>query len=116
MKRIVVSLIAILVIVVFAVLSGILYSRAYVEGFEGLLDELDCTQQKEAVMDKMIQYYWRHSAIVCRIVPLSRMEEIETLLYKLNAYVKKGDEKETLATSEELRARVKMIYFMALWR
>jgi hypothetical protein len=44
------------------------------------------------------------------------MEEIETLLYKLNAYVKKGDEKETLATSEELRARVKMIYFMALWR
>lgn len=106
---------AILIVVSLAVAGVIFYGRIYVRGFESLLDELEQSDQKENVMEEMKGYYHRHSVIAHSLVPLSRMEDIEALLYKLDSYVKTGDINEIYATASELRIRVRMVFPNPIW-
>ena len=65
--------------------------------------------QKELAKD-LDSFYESKRFWIHRFVPTGKVEDIETLLHKLNAYLKEEDYNEVEATVAELRTRVNVLY------
>ena len=113
MKRTIMSLILITIFVVGIVVADLWFMSSYAAGMNERLDKID---EKSEIDDKRVaakeldaffedRNFWAH-----RFVPTGRMEELETLLYKLNSYLSTEDEHEIDATVAELKARVNLLY------
>lgn len=118
MKRTMTGLIVITVFVVAVVLADLWFMSQYAAGMNERLDAVANAEgfenQKHAAeeLDRYFneQDFWAH-----RFIPTGRMEELETLLHKLNAYIATEDEHEVLATAAEIRARVNLLYSTDLY-
>ncbi|MBQ8894031.1 MAG: DUF4363 family protein [Clostridia bacterium] len=118
MKRTMVSLILIILFILAVVLGDLWFMSSYAEGMNDRLDALleaktleekkSCALDLDAFFEK--RNFWAH-----RLVPTGRMEELETLLHKLNAYLKTDDAHEVEATVAEIRSRVNLLYSTAIY-
>ena len=119
MKRTVICLSLIVVFVALVVILDIWFVSVYVDGFNQCLDQLDQGQtysELSVAAERLSTYFHRKSFWAHRIVPTGRLEELETLITKLNAYIEVHDIHETRATSAELRARVNLLYSTGFYR
>lgn len=118
MKRTLTSLIVITVFVVSVVVADLWFMSSYAKGMNERLEQIEKVEtmemKKEAVLD--LEHYFKNKNFWAhRIVPTGRLEELETLLYKLNAYIAASDEHEVTATIAELRSRVNLLYSTNLY-
>ena len=99
---------------IFAVVFADVYIITdFSSGMTSRLDAISSTEdfQKQTVLaEEMDSYYESRRFWLHRFVPTGKLEDIETLLHKLNAYLKEEDEKEIEATTAEIRARVNFLY------
>lgn len=119
MRRIIVSLCVISAFILMVVIGDLWFMNQYAAKMNKGLDAIDaagtyeekgeCAKDLEALFKE--QRFWAH-----RLIPTNRLEELETLLNKLKAYIKSEDENEVGATVAEIRARVDLLYSTDLWR
>ena len=112
MKRFVISLLLIFVFVS----SAVAFDQWYVNRFKNQLNagvdavvEAGDERQRLAATEELNAVYDRARFIVSQFVFANRLEEVETLLRKLSAYIEIGNEEEIGATAEEFRSRVDLL-------
>ena len=118
MKRTVISLTVIIVFILAVICGDLWFMSSYAHGMNLRLDaiaqadSLEAKKQRAAELDEYFlkRNFWAH-----RLVPTGRMEELEALLHKLNAYLKTDDSHEVDATIAEIRARVNLLYSTTIY-
>ena len=118
MKRTFISLGVILALILTIVISDIVFITSFAKGLTDRLDAIyqtDLLDEKIAIAKDMDAFYKRKSFMAHRLIPTDRVEEIEMLLHKLNAYLKEEDTNEIEATAAELRARVNLLYSTSIY-
>ncbi len=118
MKRTVISLTLITVFILAVALGDIYFMTGYAEGMNDHLDAVEKAvsfEEKKACALSMDQFFRSKEFWAHRFVPTGRIEELETLLHKLNSYIKTKDDHEVDATVAELRARVNLLYSTSVY-
>lgn len=119
MRRFLISLGFIMLFVIGSVVFEQWYMYRFAKGMnEGLDDIMEAKQyvkQTEA-MGALNDFYEKNHPVISHLVFSNRLEEIETVLHKLNAYVAAEDENEVPATIEELRSRINLLASTELYR
>ncbi len=118
MKRTVISLTVITAFVLGVVVWDLWFMTRYVGGMNERLDALEAAlefEEQKACAAQLDDYFLSKNFWAHRLVPTGRMEELETLLHKLNAYIETKDEREVEATIAELRARLNLLYSTDLY-
>lgn len=113
MKRTIISLILITVFVVGVITADLWFMSSYAAEMNKQLDRIDevsTFEEKRAEAKALDEYFESRNFWAHRLIPTGRLEEIETLLYKLNSYLVTADEHEVDATVAELKARVNLLY------
>ena len=119
MKRTIVSLILISLFVCGVVIFDVSFMTNYAKRMNELLDQVENAADSEAQKDAALQldaYFEKQNFCAHRFVPTGMIDEIETLLYKLNAYISTNDEHEICATISEIRSKVNSLYSTSLYR
>lgn len=119
MRRIMISLGVISAFILIVVIGDLWFMNRYAARMNEGLDAIanagtyEEKRQRAEELDVLFedQSFWAH-----RLIPTNRLEELSTLLHKLNAYIESEDENEVGATVEEIRARVNLLYSTELWR
>ena len=118
MRRTVISLAVITVFILTVVIGDQWFMGRYADGFNERLDILEkaenLEEQKEGAAE-LDRFYKEGSFLAHRLIPTGRLEEIEMLLHKLNAYIETEDDHEVEATIAEIRARVNLLYSTNLY-
>ena len=113
MKRFVISLSLILVFIMGAIFFEHWYMQDFAFTMNGQITLLEEAVRKQenvsTAMEQLNDAYHRNRPIVSQLVFSNRLEEVETVLYKLNAYIKAADQSEINATIAELRARMRLL-------
>ena len=113
MKRTFISLALILAIITLVVIGDLAFMTQFADGMTMRLDKIieskSIVKQRE-IAEELGLFYKSKDFIAHRIIPTDRIEEIETMLHKLNAYIGEEDENEIGATAAEIRARVNLLY------
>lgn len=118
MKRTMTGLIVITVFVVAVVLADLWFMSQYAAGMNERLDAVanaEGFENQKYAAEELDRYFNEQDFWAHRFIPTGRMEELETLLHKLNAYITTEDEHEVLATAAEIRARVNLLYSTDLY-
>ena len=118
MKRTLISLSLITVFVLSVVIGDLWFMTHYVGGINDRLDKLEAAEgldEQKACAAELDDFFVSHNFWAHRLVPTGRMEELETLLHKLNAYIETEDVHEVEATVAELRARANLLYSTDLY-
>lgn len=113
MKRTMTSFIIITVFVFSVITADLWFMSRYADGMNKRLDRIDevsSFEEKRTEAKALDEYFKRCDFWAHRLIPTGRLEEIETLLYKLNSYLVTADEHEVDATVAELKARVNLLY------
>ncbi len=118
MKRTMISLGVISVFILGIAIGDLWFMNRYAAGMNEGLDAIaaaesfDEKKMHTAQLEDFFvsQDFWAH-----RLIPTSRLEELETLLHKLNAYLETEDENEVSATVAEIKARVNLLYSTNLY-
>lgn len=112
MKRFVISL-SLILLFIFAV---ILFDGWYIKTFKKEMNQgidaiIAAENQAEfiAAGERLRDSYNRRKIILSKLVFTNRMEEMQTLVDKLMAYLDAENESEILATAAELRARINLL-------
>ena len=104
----------ILISLVLAVVGAdLFFMTRLASGMTDRLDRIsreDLLDKKKEIALELDRFYDENSFWAHRVVPTDRLDEIEMLLHKLNAYMKEEDYNEIEATASELRARVNLLY------
>lgn len=118
MKRTFISLGIILFALMVIVVGDILFMTSFVSGMDRYTEKI-CEEtrleQRKILAAEMDQFYQKRSFWAHRLIPTDRVEEIEMLLHKLNAYLSDGDEHEIEATAAEIRARANLLYSTTIY-
>lgn len=113
MKRFIISLSLILLFVIAAVFFDQWYMYGFAEkmneGVDQLIISMEDAQKRSDAVEILNKTFRKARPIINQLVFANRLEEVETVLYKLNAYIEIGDEREISATAEELRSRVNLL-------
>ncbi len=117
MKRMVIPLIIIIALVGFIVAADLWFITSYASGMTERLDALSQAQPGEQAEQcrEIIHFHFDKKFWVRRFIPSARLDEIEMLLHKLDAYVEEGDQNEIGATTAEVRARVNRLFSTFLY-
>jgi hypothetical protein len=118
MKRTVISLILILFFIRLVVCGDLWFMSGFADGMNNGLDAIrdaETFADKKLLANELDSFYESRSFWAHRLIPTGRMEELETLLHKLNAYLKVGDDYEVEATVAEIRARVNLLYSTSIY-
>lgn len=113
MKRTLISLGLITVFILAVVIADLWFMTRYAEGMNTRLDaiaEAESYQEKKELAAELDDFFLSRNFWAHRLVPTGRMEELETLLHKLNAYIETEDTHEVVATVAEIRSRVNLLY------
>lgn len=119
MKRFLISLILILLFVGGSVVYDQLFMCRFAKEMDEKIGRIVAAENQEACRDAVVElnsYYGKRHPIADHLIFSNRLEDIETLIYKLNAYVEEDDKKEILATAQELRARINMLHSIEFYR
>ena len=113
MKRTFISLSVILFLISLVVFFDLAFMTKFADGMTSRLDlivESKSIAEQQKLAKELNSFYKSKEFIAHRIIPTDRIEEIETMLHKLNAYIGEEDENEIGATAAEIRARVNLLY------
>ena len=118
MKRTLISLSLITVFVVAVAAADIWFMTDFASEMNRRIDLLEQArgyQEQRACALALDEYFESKKLLANRFVLTDRMEEMETLLHKMNSYIETEDEHEVVATAAELRARVNLLYSTAFY-
>lgn len=118
MRRTVISLSLILLFIVAVVGGDLWFMSRFADGMNRRLDAVSSAAtlvEKKILAKDLDAYYSKQDFWAHRLIPTGRIEELETLLHKLNAYLKVGDMFEVEATVAEIRSRVNLLYSTTLY-
>ncbi len=113
MKRTFISFGILISLVVVAVGADLFFMTRFAAGITDRLDLIsqeDLLYKKKEFAEDLDRFYEENSFWAHRVVPTDRLDEIEMLLHKLNAYLEEEDYNEVEATVAELRARINLLY------
>ncbi len=113
MKRTTVAFSLIGVFILLVVGGDLWFSNSFAKQMNRRLDtvrDAGSTAEKVENVQKLDNYYQSQDFLAHRFIPTNRLEELEMLLHKLNAYLSVGDEHEVAATVAEIKARVNLLY------
>lgn len=118
MKRTIISLCIITVLIIAIVVGDLWFMSNFADGMNTRLDAIagaDTIVEKKQLAAELDDFYMKRNFWAHRLVPTNRMEDLETLLHKLNAYLKAEEENEIEATVAEVRARVNLLYSTSVY-
>lgn len=118
MKRTLISLGLITVFIITVVIADLWFMSRYAEGMNSRLDaiaEAKSYLEKKKLAKELDDFFVSQDFWAHRLVPTGRMEELETLLHKLNAYLETEDSHEVTATVAEIRSRVNLLYSTSIY-
>lgn len=113
MKRTFISFGIILAFLLVIVGTDLVFMTAFADGMTKRLDliieteNIDLQKKRAKELD---DYFRSKEFFAHRFIPTDRIEEIETMLHKLNAYISEEDKNEIEATAAEIRARINLLY------
>lgn len=113
MKRTFISLGIILAFLLVIVGTDLVFMTAFADGMTNRLDliieteNIDLQKQRAKELD---DYFRSKEFLAHRFIPTDRIEEIETMMHKLNAYINEEDKNEIEATATEIQARINLLY------
>lgn len=113
MKRTIISLSLITLFVFGVVFFDLFFMTRYVGALNDRMDLLEHASSREEQIERALdlgEFFKEHKFWANRLIPTDRMEDMETLLHKLNAYIETEDVHEVEATIAELRSRVNLLY------
>ena len=113
MKRTFISFMVIILFIITVVSADVYVITDFASEMTDRLDMISSTedfQEQKALAEELDSVYESRRFWLHRFIPTGKLEDIETLLHKLNAYLKEEDEKEIEATAAEIRARVNFLY------
>lgn len=113
MKRTFISLAVILAFLIFIIGTDLIFMTSFADGMTKrltlIIESENIAYQKEKAKE-MDDYFRSKEFFAHRFIPTDRIEEIETMLHKLNAYINEEDANEIEATAAEIRARINLLY------
>lgn len=113
MKRTFVSLAVILSFLLIIIGTDLVFMTAFADGMTERLDLIIETEnidlQKKRAKE-LGDFFCSKEFLAHRFIPTDRVEEIETMMHKLNAYINEEDKNEIEATASEIRARINLLY------
>lgn len=113
MKRTFISFGIILAFLLVIVGTDLVFMTSFADGMTKRLDliieteNIDLQKKRAKELD---DYFRSKEFFAHRFIPTDRIEEIETMLHKLNAYISEEDKNEIEATAAEIRARINLLY------
>mgnify|MGYP003302364265 CR=1 FL=1 len=113
MKRTFLSLAIILAFLLFIVGTDLVFMTTFADGMTkrlGLIIETENIELQKQYARNLDEYYRKKELLAHRFIPTDRIEEIETMMHKLNAYINEADENEIEATATEIQARINLLY------
>ncbi len=113
MKRTVINLTLITLFLTAIAVGDLLFMNRYSKEMNERLDAVEDAQsyeEKQNASKLLCEYFQSKYFLAHRLVHTGRLDEVETLLHKLNAYIKTEDEHEVDATVAELRGRVDLLF------
>lgn len=113
MKRTFISFGILISLVLAVVGADLFFMTRFAAGITDRLDQIsqeDLLDKKKEIAADLDRFYEKNSFWAHRVVPTDRLDEIEMLLHKLNAYLEEEDYNEIEATTAELRARINLLY------
>ena len=113
MRRTFISFTVIMLFIITVVSADVCVITDFSSGMTSRLDALSSTedfQKQMALAEEIDSFFESRRFWLHRFVSTAKVDDIETLLHKLNAYLKERDEKEIEATTAEIRARVNFLY------
>ena len=113
MKRTFISLAVILAFLIFIIGTDLIFMTSFADGMTKrltLIIESDNIAYQREKAKEMDDYFRSKEFFAHRFIPTDRIEEIETMLHKLNAYIDEEDANEIEATAAEIRARINLLY------
>ncbi len=119
MKRFLISLILILLFVGGSVVYDqwfmCRFAKEMNDGIDGII-QAQHQSEKENAVEQLNECYAKRHPIADHLIFSNRLEEIETLLYKLNAYIEEQEDAEILATAQEMRSRINLLHSIEFYR
>ncbi|MBQ7971787.1 MAG: DUF4363 family protein [Clostridia bacterium] len=113
MKQTFISFGIILAFLLVIVGTDLVFMTSFADGMTKRLDliieteNIDLQKKRAKELD---DYFRSKEFFAHRFIPTDRIEEIETMLHKLNAYISEEDKNEIEATAAEIRARINLLY------
>lgn len=113
MKRTFISLAVILAFLLLIIGTDLVFMTTFTDGMTNRLqsiietENIDLQKRRAKELD---DYYQSKEFLAHRFIPTDRIEEIETMMHKLNAYINEKDENEIEATATEIQARINLLY------
>lgn len=113
MRRTFISFTLIMIFIVSIVGADLWIITKFCDGMTERLDAISMSEEIEEqrrLAEEMDRFYESYQFWLHRTVSTGKLEDIEMLLHKLNAYLKEADENEIEATAAEIRSRVNLLY------
>ena len=113
MKRTFISLAVILSFLLLIIGTDLFFMTTFADGMTNRLgliietENIDLQKQRAKELDS---FFRKKEFLAHRFIPTDKIEEIETLMHKLNAYINEEDKNEIEATATEIQARVNLLY------
>lgn len=113
MKRFFVCL-GLIVAFIFTVLAADLwFMTEYADGMNQRLDAIEKASEFEEKIDRaadLAAYYESNSVYAHRLIPTSRLDEVEMLISRLIVFIKAEEGYEASATTAEIKSRINSLY------
>ncbi len=113
MKRTFISLAVIILFLLLIIGTDLIFMTSFADGMTNRLNLIIETEnvdlQKQRARD-LDDYFRSKEFFAHRFIPTDRIEEIETMMHKLNAYINEEDKNEIEATATEIQARINLLY------
>ena len=113
MKRTIINLTLITVFLTAVTLGDLWFMHRYSGGMNERLNAVEDAGNYEDQIKasrSLDEYFRKNYYLAHRLIHTGRLDEVETLLHKLNAYIRTEDEHEVAATVAELRGRVDLLF------
>lgn len=119
MKRTFISLGTIVLLLIAVLAFDIIFTTYYSDGMLKRLDLLESVgtfENKMNAAEELIAFYEKNDIIAHRLIPTNRMDELESSIYRLVAFLEAGEDYEVSATVAEIRARIHSLYSTWFYR
>ncbi len=118
MKRTFVSLGLIILFLVAVLAADLIFTTYYADGMLKRLDALEAVESfelKEAKTQELIDFFEKNDFLAHRLIPTNRMDELETLIFRLVSFLEAEEAYEVSATVSEIRARIHSLYSTSVY-
>ena len=101
-----------IIIVTGVIIFDSVFMRRYSADLICLIERLETAEDRDktACLEEIKKCFYERDFWAHRIVPTNRLEELETILARLSAYIESGERSEIRAAAAELKTRVRLLY------